>query len=873
MLISLNAIKRYVKIPDSLSNSDLMRLIGSRLVEVEGTESLAEKYQNIYIAKVVKCTDIEGTHLHLCEIDAGSHNSEFSTLENGLIQVVCGAPNVRAGILVAWLAPGAIVPSTFGTENFQLSVRKLRGYESYGMIAGPDELGFGNEHKYIAEIASDLANPGDTFISVFGLDDIIIDIENKSLTHRPDTFGIIGFAREVAGILGQKFDEPSIYQGNFRTQSEIFPRQNNELTIEIADQKLCPRYSCVVLDQSDFTKEKTPEVPDNRPLTKDGIFLYKAGMRPVSQIVDATNLTMLETGQPLHAFDYDKFIAIGGTDQPKILVRCAKTGEKLTLLDDTEVELNENDIVITSNDVPVALAGAMGGKNTEIDENTKRILLESATFSLYNLRKTQMAHGIFSEAITRFTKGQPAFGTVPALRLCLEKLGVKNLDQVAFADQNSVENQPDSDKSLIVISLSDLNQTLGAEFTAAEIKQTLENVGFLVTADTNNTIDSTAHNDSATNDLATDQLVVKAPLWRTDIHIKEDIYEEMGRLTGFDNIPKTLPIRSFKGSPKNPLFTLKTQLRNILSDAIGANELLTYSFVSKALQQKVGEDVGESYEIVNSISPELQCFRQSIIPSLLEKTYENQKAGYKDFVLYEMNQVAKKSFGLQSDQTPKMQSHLAICLEGDYYQIKQICETLGRRLGFDFDFSEISAQDLNAQNLNAQNLNVQNLNAQNLNIHNFPYFEPLHSVNIKIAQKTIGTLGEIRHTVLKSMKLKNIAALEIDLTPLLSLTPQLRGAKKISRFPSVSRDLTVRTPDTISFAKLSQKIEDAIKRDALVYNIEPVSIYRQTENSDTRNCSFHLNFASTVKTMSADEISAIMKQIEQNITELGAEII
>ena len=526
MLISLNAIKRYVNIPDSLSNSDLMKLIGSRLVEVEGTESLAEKYQNIYIAKVVKCTDIEGTHLHLCEIDAGIRNAEFSTLESGLIQVVCGAPNVRAGILVAWLAPGAIVPSTFGTENFQLSVRKLRGYESYGMIAGPDELGFGNEHKYIAEIAPDLANPGDTFSSVFGLDDLIIDIENKSLTHRPDTFGIIGFAREVAGILGQKFDEPKIYQGDFRSQTEVFTRKNNELSIEITDSKLCPRYSCVVLEQSDFIKEPTPEVPDNRPLTKDGVFLYKAGMRPVSQIVDATNLTMLETGQPLHAFDYDKFIAVGGSDQPKILVRRAKDGEKLTLLDDTVVDLNENDIVITSNDIPVALAGAMGGKNTEIDENTKRILLESATFSLYNLRKTQMAHGIFSEAITRFTKGQPAFGTVPALELCLEKLGVKNLDQVTFTDQNSVENQPNSDKSLIVISLSDLNQTLGANFTVTEVKQTLENVGFIV--DTN-----------------AEQLVVQAPLWRTDIHIKEDIYEEMGRLTGFDNIPKILPTRSF----------------------------------------------------------------------------------------------------------------------------------------------------------------------------------------------------------------------------------------------------------------------------------------------------------------------------------------
>ena len=829
MLISLNAIKRYVNIPDSLSNSDLMKLIGSRLVEVEGTESLAEKYQNIYIAKVVKCTDIEGTHLHLCEIDAGIRNAEFSTLESGLIQVVCGAPNVRAGILVAWLAPGAIVPSTFGTENFQLSVRKLRGYESYGMIAGPDELGFGNEHKYIAEIAPDLANPGDAFSSVFGLDDLIIDIENKSLTHRPDTFGIIGFAREVAGILGQKFDEPKIYQGDFRSQTEVFTRKNNELSIEITDPKLCPRYSCVVLEESDLIKEPTPEVPDNRPLTKDGIFLYKAGMRPVSQIVDATNLTMLETGQPLHAFDYDKFIAVGGSDQPKILVRRAKEGEKLTLLDDTVVDLNENDIVITSNDIPVALAGAMGGKNTEIDENTKRILLESATFSLYNLRKTQMAHGIFSEAITRFTKGQPAFGTVPALELCLEKLGVKNLDQVTFTDQNSVENQPNSDKSLIVISLSDLNQTLGANFTVTEVKQTLENVGFIV--DTN-----------------AEQLVVQAPLWRTDIHIKEDIYEEMGRLTGFDNIPKTLPTRSFKGSPKNPLFALKSEIRNILSDVIGANELLTYSFVSKFLQQKVGENIEDSYEIVNSISPELQCFRQSIIPSLLEKTYENQKAGFKDFVLYEMNQVAKKSFGMQPDQTPSLESHLAICLEGDYYQIKQICETLGRRLGFDFKFTEFKSAQ-------------------------YPYFEPLHSVDIKVGQTVIGVLGEIKNSVLKDMKLKNIAALEINLVPLLSLTPILRGAQKNSRFPSVTRDLTVKTPDQVSFATLNQTIEKALKRDNFVYEIEPVSIYRQTENSETRNCSFHLSFASTVKTMSADEISDIMKQIAQNITELGAEII
>ncbi len=829
MLISLNALKHYVNIPDSLSTADLMKLIGSRLVEVEGTESLAEKYQNIYVAKVVKCTDIPDTHLHLCEVDAGSLNQEFGKLENGLIQVVCGAPNVRAGLYVVWLAPGAIVPSTFGTENFQLSVRKLRGFLSYGMIAGADELGFGTDHKCIAELAPDLAKPGTPITQALDLDDLIIDIENKSLTHRPDTFGLIGFAREVAGILNQPFENPEIFQGDFDFQSQVLAIDNSTRVtqapiIEIQDSVLCPRYSCVVLDENNF---KQNIVDNDSLLTREGVFLYKSGMRPISQIVDATNLTMLETGQPLHAFDYDKFIALGGTDTPKIIIRAAKPGEKITLIDDTEVELNSNDIVITSNNVPVALAGAMGGKNTEIDTNTKRILIESATFSLYNLRKTQMAHGIFSEAITRFTKGQPVFGTIPALRLCLSKLGVKDFSKLIFADCLAAVPKQES----ISITLQDLNQTLGAVFNLEQISKTLKNVGFLVELSSDN-----------------QTINITAPLWRTDIHIKEDIYEEVGRLTGFDNIPKSLPLRPFKGSPKNQLFALKREIRNILSDQLGANELLTYSFVSKALQEKVGENITDSYEIINSISPELQCFRQSLVPSLLEKVYENQKAGYKDFILYEMNQVAKHSFGLLDDQTPKLESHLAITLEGDFYKIKNLCLALGASLGFDFIFTKYEEQE-------------------------YSYFEPLHSANISLGQNIIGALGEIKYSVQKSMKLKGLAALELNLGALLGAPRVLHVAQKVSRFPSVSRDLTIKTPDTISFENLEQAIKCVLTQDSLIYTLEPVSIYRQSEKNTSRNCSFHLCFASTVKTMSADEISAIMKQIEQNVTALGAEII
>ena len=203
MLISLNEIKKYVEIPTSISNQELIELIGSRLVEIEEVIDLAPKYKGSYVVKVAKCDPIEGTHLNLCQIDAGPITSEFSDGET--VQVVCGAPNVHAGMLAVWITPGSIVPSTYGHENFRLGKRKLQGYESNGMLAGADELDFDNEHKTIAEIDPKVAHPGDALADVFGLDDLILDVENKSLTHRPDCFGLIGFAREIAGILGVKF--------------------------------------------------------------------------------------------------------------------------------------------------------------------------------------------------------------------------------------------------------------------------------------------------------------------------------------------------------------------------------------------------------------------------------------------------------------------------------------------------------------------------------------------------------------------------------------------------------------------------------------------------------------------------------------------
>ena len=820
MKISLNEIKKLVKIPEGISDEELIRLIGARLVEVEGTEDWSEKYKGIKIVKVISCEPIPETHLHLCQIDCGKK-----------VQVVCGAPNVHEGMFAAWIAPGCIVPETFGTaEPFEISSRKLRGYESSGMLAAADELALGEDHAGIIEIDPEMpgVKPGASFAEVFDLNDIILDIENKSLTHRPDCFGLIGFAREVAGILGVKFEEQS--EKGFSDNKEISPRKTTNIRgpesetvakrnfsegpteccsfkgrdnlpseksfsfapkIEISNTDLCPRYTCAVIDFS--------EPPRNNYFTASDAFLSKAGMHTISPIVDVTNIVMLKTGQPLHAFDYDKFIKAGGKENPEIIVRAAKDKEKLELLDGKTIECDENDILITSNNVPVALAGAMGGLSTAIDENTSRIIIESATFSLYHLRKTQMKHGIFSEAITRFTKGQPASQTFSALKDAIELLGA---DPLEIADEypNPMETPP------IEVSVEEINSLLGTDYKKDLIIKTLENVGLACDFDKT--------------------LQVYVPAWRTDLHIKEDIIEEVGRLLGFDNIPLDFPKRPFIGAKIDPMLELKNRIRNILSDRLNAHEVLTYSFVSKALQEKFGEDPKDSYEIVNSISPELECFRQSLVPSLLEKVQENQKAGYKDFALYEMNQISKKSFGLNHEEVPVMKTNLALVVTGDYYQAKAYLAELLKELGCSLNPS--------------------------LNLQQLP------------------------PSLLKKFKLEApIAYFEINLDELLETLPTSETKNlRFSRFPAVYRDVTVKISEDTPYQTVYDAIKDVLEKSGLIYEVTPVSIYEPKENlKKTKNLSFRLILNSEDKTLNSEEISAIMSEIERGIKKISGVII
>ncbi len=805
MLISLNWLKSGLA-TDGISDEELVKLIGARLVEVEGVIDQTHKYDNIFAVKVISEESIEGTHLHLCKIDDGGKAEKVERDKDGYVQVMCGAPNVHAGMLAAWVAPGAIVPSTYNTdEPFEIGMRKmLKQYDSYGMMAGADELDFGDDHTGIVELDPTWAKPGQPLAEVFSnLNDKILDIENKSLTHRPDTFGILGFRREVAGILGQKHESQDWYlepEQNFENDANV------QLDIEV-DEALCPRYTAIVFEA--IAENKNPY------LDYDATILARSGMRPVNPIVDATNLMMLAFGQPLHAFDYDKFVAVGGSKTPKIIVRAAKAGEKLELLDGTVAELNSDDIVITSNNVPVALAGAMGGASTAIDENTKRVILESATFSLYNLRKTQMAHGIFSEAITRFTKGQPA-GQTKAVALRFAEKAEKYLKPLALFDTQKETPAPIE----VSLTLTQLNNLLGTDFSGEQVKTILENVEFKV-------------------ELSGDNIRVVVPFWRTDIHIAEDIIEEVGRLSGFDNIAPVLPLHAT--ADPNEMFGLKTTIRNFLS-ARGANEVLTYSFVHGDLMQKVGQNPENSYKIVNSISPELQHIRQSIVPSLLDKSYGNLRAGHDKFALFEMNQVYPKNLGFDNEKVPCGRFELGFVFvdqeaKSSYYVAKKYLENLLSVLNISYEIVEFAANETNS------------------------YYEPKRSAMIKSGDTILGYIGEIKGKVLRGFKLPTgVSAFELGLKEILAAEQGVNTKDfRTSDYPSVSRDLTLTVDQSAKYADIEKQLRAILS--SYIYKLVPTSIY-QAEGSATKNLSFHIEFAAVDKTMTKAEISAIMEKLE-----------
>ena len=830
MIISLNWLKQFTSINSSVD--ELATLIGARLVEIEEVIDLGKKYEDVIVAKIMSVEKHpDADKLHVVQIDDGDKAKSVKRLGNGLVQVVCGAPNVKEGMLVAWLPPGAAVPETFESEPFVLEARKLRGVVSNGMLASAKELDFGDDHTGIIEIDKD-AKPGDSFAEMYELNDYLLDIENKSLTHRPDCFGVIGFAREVAAIQGNDFETPKWLMQLEPKLAEKVAKDDMNISAKVENADICERYQAVILSGVNAKLHSPLQIQS---------YLARIGMKPISAAVDTTNYLMALTGQPLHAFDYDKFVSVSSTKKADIVVREAKKGEKLTLLDGREIELAASDIIVCAGKTPVALAGAMGGASTEVDENTKNILLESATFDLYRLRTTQMRHAIYSEAITRFTKGQSAAQTAPvlasAVRMLCDITGAKRASDVVDVREKAKTTKP------IVVSISKIEKTLGVDLELDEIAEPLEVVEF-------------------TLNVVNEDIEVTPPYWRGDIHIGEDVIEEIGRIRGFDSISPTLPRRGFEAVRPSEFDEFRSRLRQILVRA-GANEVLMYSFIHGDILKKAGQDPKNSYRITNSISPDLQYYRQSLTPSLLSLVHSNVKNGFSSFALFEMNKAHNKVHGLNDEGVPGEINMLAAVITSKkpksgapYYQARKLLEYVGDYLGLKLEYKQLE-KDLK-----------------------YPVTEPFDyrrsaMVYDQPSGEFVGMIGEYKRSVIKNFKLPEYSAgLELDPEGLLkAVKKQANSYKPLSRYPGTWQDICFQLKPEQTYGEVVAETEKVLEKEELEWSILPTDIY-QPEDGAYKNITIRIHLTDHTKTITSKEANEVVAKVVASVTKtLHAKVI
>ncbi|MFT4532475.1 MAG: phenylalanyl-tRNA synthetase beta chain [Candidatus Saccharimonadales bacterium] len=834
MNVSINLAQYYSNVDlAGIDHTELVLRIGAQLGAIEEVTDWTPKYKGIVVVKVVAC----GKHpnadkLSLCRVDDSGVTQGVERDSEGYVQVVCGANNVATGMLAAWIPPGAIVPSTFDGEQFTLDSRELRGEVSNGMLASPKELDISDEHDGILDMSDSdgdaVPKPGEPISNYYGLNDFIVDCENKMFTHRPDCFGNMGVAREIAGIFGLKYVSPEWYTTDPTVETK-WSMADGSLQLDVMNEieELVPRFTVVSMEGTTI---------GDSPAWMQG-FLKRVGIKPISNVVDITNYVMHLTGQPLHAFDYDKLAKV--SDKPGIHPRMARKGEKLTLLGDKTIELDENDIVISTDKQAVALAGVMGGMDTEVDENTKNIAIECANFDMYAIRRTSMRHGLFTDAVTRFNKGQSPLQNDRVLNYAM-----KLMNSYAGATQSSqVYDLCSFDLSAdnlnhVEIDIDFINSRLGSDLKAGDVKVLLENVEFSVAVQGKS-------------------MQITAPFWRMDISIKEDIVEEVGRLHGYHNLPIELPARTSKPSELNATRQSKQELRELLVSA-GANEVLTYSFVHGDLIRNTGTDPDETaYHLRNALSPDLQYYRTSLLPSLLAKVRSNIKAqagsSHNEFSLFEFGKVHIKGHMDEKDkEVPKQMRRLALVVAADaktaknnngaaYYRAKRFLDYI---TGNKLKYAEL---DTNEHPITSS-------------------YQIGRSAVVTIDGSHVGVVGEIRGSISKKLKLPEYCAgfeLDTDI-----LREHLSGDqyRQLSQYPESIQDMTFEVSADTNWADLYEFVsaELAVQsaENGYLHTIEPQDIF-QLEESDKKRISMRVSLSHQNKTLRTEEVTKVIETISK----------
>lgn len=854
MKVSLNVIKQLINF-ELPPVDELVRRINQQLGSVEQVENLAERYRGARVVRVVECAKHPNAdRLSVTKIDDGMAVPNVPRDENGLVQVVCGAPNVQAGMWAVWLPPASTVPaSILEGEPFTLDARKLRGVLSQGMLAAADELAIGTDHEGIVALtprdlpAGKTLQPGADFAALFGLDDYVLDIENKMFTHRPDCFGQLGVAREIAGILHQPFTSPTWYN-----LEQVFGDGDSvPLVVSNDIPQLVPRFMAVAI-------RGVQVAPSPFWLQCQ---LVAMGAKPINNIVDATNYVMLMTAQPTHAYDYDTL------HDGQLGVRMARQGETLALLSGKTIELTPDDIVIADGQGPVALGGIMGGSRTEVSATTTTIVLECATFDMYAVRKTAMRHGVFTDALARFNKGQSPLQNAAVLNRLIGMVGGEQASPVIDSKPFTSEHGGILDEyfagkyepATINITSRFINERLGTSLAENDICTLLNNVEI--------------HSHGPENELG--YICLQVPFWRTDLETKEDIVEEIGRLHGFDTVPRQLPMRRIQPARKNPRRELKRVVREALAQA-GANEVLSYSFVHERVLRGAGQDPAQAFRLSNALSPDLQYYRLSVLPSLLDKVHANIKAGHSEFMLFEIGKGHTKA-RMGEDGLPTEQSLVDLVYSSKkpragaaFYQVRATLDQLAHDSGLTLVYTPVTT---------AQDDPVYAPFDINRSAH--VWVEGSEAAS-QPERQLIGVVGELRPAVVKHFKLPDYTAassLRLDVMEQVWRDASVHY-QPMSRYPTTARDISIQTSTEVTYDELMQAVSSAMTRasetypDVTIRDLTPLSIYKATPDASHQTTTFRLTLSSSQATLSAERVRSIIRTVfapEQHVLFQGVD--
>lgn len=789
MYVSMNWLKDYVNINiDTNEFADKMTMSGSM---VEKIDVLGEDIKNVVVGKIEKITQHpDADKLVVCQVNIGEEK----------LQIVTGADNIAEGDYIPVAIHGALLPG-----GVKIKKGKLRGEVSEGMLCSADELGIPKamipekikDGIWILDKAYTL---GEDIVEVLKLKDEVIEFEITS--NRPDCLSIIGMAREVGATLNESVQYPKV------KVAEIDEKASNHISVEIEDREGCTRYVARVVKNVKIGS--SPQWMQQR--------LISSGVRPINNIVDITNYVMLEYGQPLHAFD------LSYIEGNKIIVKRAKEDEIFKTLDGVERKLKSSMTVIADENKSLAVAGVMGGEQSEVTEDTKNILIESAHFSPNNIRLTSKQLALRTEASSRYEKGvDPNIARLAADRAC------QLIVELAAGEvlEGAVDVYPEERKPHKVnIRPKKINDLLGICLSNEEMIDILRKL------------------EIEAKDLG-EALEVTVPTYRMDLVMEADFAEEVGRIFGYDKIPPTMAKGSIAvgGKPNNQI--VEDVVKDILN-GMGFNETLTYSFVSPKTVDMINlhkDSIKRNMvKLINPLGDETSVMRTSLLPNILEVASRNTNRKVEDFRAFEIGHIFIPK-AEQGEELPHEIPNLVMAMYGkeDFFTLKGAVETLLDRLGIkEYEFVVEK---------------------------NHPSYHPGRCANVIAGDRVLGTIGELHPVVIENYDLNQRCYCgELDFSILLELTRMERLYEPLAKYPSITRDFAVVVKDSV----LVKEIEDIIKAKGgtILESFKLFDVYQGSQiQAGLKSIAYTITYRNKERTLTDEEVSAVHNGILAEISE------